>query len=154
MTVFLLIFLILAALSLAARFGINPVKKFKSNASLATGLTFVLTGALHFVMPGTYLQMMPAFLPAPLLLIYVSGFFEILGGIGLLLPPTRRFAAIGLVALLLCVFPANIYVALNNVQLGGFMSYALYQWLRLPMQLLLIGWVIWCTNDFSAKHST
>jgi uncharacterized membrane protein len=48
------------------------------------------------------------------------------------------------VLLLVAVFPANIYVALNNVQLGGVMSAPIYQWLRLPMQLVLISMVVGC----------
>jgi Predicted membrane protein len=147
MTVFLLILLILALLHGAAKAGLNPVKDFAANARIATGLTFIFIGATHFLAPGKYLEMMPPFIPAPVLMIYISGFFEILGGAGLLLSRTKRAAAFGLVALLLAVFPANIYVALANVQLGGYMNYALYQWLRLPMQFVLIWWVLRITKD-------
>lgn len=97
-------------------------------------------------MPEKYLEMMPPFIPSPLLMVYVSGFFEILGGIGLIVPWTKRWAAYGLIALLLAVFPANIYVALNNVELGGFMSHSVYQWLRLPLQFVLIGWVFFVSK--------
>lgn len=143
MTVFFLIILLSAILAGAARIGINPVKSFQDNARIATGLTFVFTGATHFLMPGKFLEMMPPFVPAPLLMVYLSGIFEILGGAALILPTTKRLAAYGLIALLIAVFPANIYVALNNVQLGGFMNYPLYQWLRLPMQFVLIYWIWW-----------
>lgn len=125
----------------AARLGINPVLSARDNARLATGLSFIFIGATHFLMPEKYLEMMPPFVPEPRLMIYISGFFEILGGIGLLVPQTKRWATYGLTALLLAVFPANIYVAVNNVQLGGFMNYPIYQWLRLPLQFALIGWV-------------
>jgi uncharacterized membrane protein len=74
-------------------------------------------------------------------MVYASGFFEILGGAGLILPRTRRAAACGLIALLAAVFPANVYVAVNGVDLGGFMSEPVYQWLRLPLQFVLMGWV-------------
>jgi uncharacterized membrane protein len=86
--------------------------------------------------------MMPPFIPAPLSMVYVSGFFEILGGIGLIVSWTKRVSAYGLIALLLAVFPANVYVALKNIQLGGFMSDSFYQWVRLPLQFVLIGWVL------------
>jgi uncharacterized membrane protein len=141
MTVFFLIFIFLMLLFAAAKIGINPVASIKSNARIATGLTFIFIGATHFLMPEKYLEMMPPFIPAPLTIIYISGFFEILGGVGLILPWTKLTAAFGLIALLLAVFPANIYVAINNVQLGGFMSEPFYQWLRLPLQFVLIGWV-------------
>ena len=141
MTVFILILSIWLLLLGAARLGLNPLKDAHSNARAATGLTFIFTGAMHFLMPGKYLEMMPPFIPAPLAMVYASGFFEMLGGAGLLLPATRRAAAYGLIALLLAVFPANVYVALENVQLGGFMSLPVYQWLRLPLQFVLIFWV-------------
>ncbi len=83
-------------------------------------------------------------------MIYASGVFEIMGGIGLIVPTTKRPAAYGLAALLIAVFPANIYVALSNVQLGGFMNYSFYQWLRLPLQIVLVGWTLW----FASKRTT
>ncbi len=110
---------------------------------MATGLTFIFTGATHFLMSGKFMEMMPPFIPALHLMIYASGVFEILGGIGLIAPATKRPAVYGLAALLIAVFPANIYGAYNNVQLGGFMNYSFYQWLRLPLQILLIGWTLW-----------
>jgi uncharacterized membrane protein len=144
MTVFFIIILLAIILQIAARIGINSHKNFKDNARIATGVAFIFTGVSHFLIPEKFMQMMPPFLPAPLFLIYLSGAFEILGGIGLIIFASRELAAIGLIVLLLAVFPANIYVALENVRLGGFMNYAVYQWLRLPMQFVLIGWVWWC----------
>lgn len=146
MSVFIMIFSFWALLYAAAKVGLNPIKNLKDNARIATGITFIFTGASHFIIPEKFMMMMPPFLPAPLLLVYVSGFFEILGGLGLIVPMTKRAAAFGLVALLISVFPANIYVALNNIQLGGYMNYPVYQWLRLPLQLLLIWWVLWCVR--------
>ena len=104
----------------------------------ALALLFVLAGSLHFVHPATYLTIMPPQLPQPLALVYVSGIFEILGGLGLLLPRTRRLAGWGLLALLLAVFPANLHMALIHQQLGipGWVA-----WGRLPLQLPLMWWV-------------
>lgn len=146
MTVFFLIFIFWIILFGAAKLGFNPINSAKTNARIATGLTFIFIGATHFLMPEKYLEMMPPFIPVPVLMIYISGFFEILGGIGLIVPWTKRCAAYGLVALLLAVFPANIYVAVSNIQLGGFMSEAIYQWLRLPLQFVLIGWVLFVSK--------
>ena len=72
-------------------------------------------GTLHFVRPKPFVRIVPKYLPAPLTLVYVSGFFEILGGVGLLIPATRAWAAWGLIALYVAVFPANLYVAMENV---------------------------------------
>jgi uncharacterized membrane protein len=146
MTVFVLILVLLALLYGAAKTNLNPIKTLRNNA-VATGLTFIFTGASHFFAPDKFMEIMPPFIPAPLLMVYASGVFEILGGIGLIIPSTRRAAALGLILLLLAVFPANIYTALNNIQLGGFMSHPVYQWLRLPMQIGLIWWIWWITNS-------
>jgi uncharacterized membrane protein len=104
-------------------------------------------GANHFIAPDTYVGMMPAVLPAPLALVYVSGVAEILGGLGLILVATRKPAAWGLVALFVAVFPANLNMALNHLQLGKseIPSWAL--WARLPLQGVLIAWAWWFTRS-------
>ena len=101
-------------------------------------LLFVLAGLWHFVHPATYLTIMPPVLPQPLLLVYLSGVAELLGGLGLLWGRTRRLAGWGLLALLLAVFPANIYMALVHEQLHipGWLA-----WGRLPLQPVLMWWV-------------
>ncbi|RZK36706.1 MAG: hypothetical protein EOO57_06715, partial [Hymenobacter sp.] len=100
-------------------------------------LTLLFTGAgtLHFLTPGAYLRVMPPGLPAPALLVAASGAAEILGGLGLLLPATRRAATWGLLALLAAVFPANVYMLQIHEQLH-LPAWAL--WLRLPLQPLLM----------------
>jgi uncharacterized membrane protein len=105
-------------------------------------LTVFMVGAgvNHFLSPATYVAMMPAILPAPLALVYVSGVAEILGGLGLILPATRRLAAWGLIALLVAVFPANLNMAINHLPLGSQPVPAWALWARLPLQLLLLWW--------------
>ncbi len=109
-------------------------------------LFMVLAGANHFLAPDTYVAMMPAALPWRPELVYLSGACEILGGLGLILPATRRVAAWGLVALLLAVFPANVNMAINRLPLGGRDVPAWVLWGRLPLQALLIAWVWWYTR--------
>lgn len=101
-------------------------------------LVFVLAGIWHFVHPATYLAIMPPQLPRPLALVYLSGVFEFLGGLGLLFRRTRRWAGGGLLALLVAVLPANVYMALIHAELGipGWAA-----WGRLPLQLPLLWWV-------------
>lgn len=89
------------------------------------------------------MKLMPPFISFPLVMVYISGIFEVLGGIGLIVSKTKRAAAYGLILLLLAVYPANIYVALENIQLGGFMSNSIYQWVRVVLQIPLIFWVWW-----------
>jgi uncharacterized membrane protein len=106
-----------------------------------TALGFVVAGMLHFAMPPFYLAIMPRWLPSPLLLVYVSGVLEILGGLGLLVSATRAAAGIGLILLLAAVLPANIEM-LRLARLRG--ASAFFQaacWLRLPLQPLLMYWV-------------
>ena len=112
-----------------------------SPALLITGVLFIVAGILHFVMPKFYLAIMPSYLPQPLLLVYVSGVFEALGGAGLLLPATRTAAAIGLIVLLLAVLPANVEMLRLAQQRGASPLFQLACWLRLPLQPLLMWWV-------------
>lgn len=127
MTVFIFILLAAALLQIFAGVNLNPQKSFRTNAAYATGAAFVFTGISHFLFPAKFMEMMPDFLPFPAFLIYLSGLLEIIGGLALINSSTRKITAGGLAILLLIIFPANIYVALNNVRLGGFMNYPLYQ---------------------------
>lgn len=106
-------------------------------------ILFVGAGVNHFVMPGTYQKIMPPYLPWPLALVYVSGFFEIVGGLGLLIPRLRTAAGWGLIALLLAVFPANVHMLVDAESFSHIPYWALV--LRLPLQGVLIAWVWWST---------
>lgn len=101
-------------------------------------LFFVAAGIGHFVVPSFYLAMMPPWLPAHVLLVQLSGVAEIAGGAGLLMPRLRRAAGIGLILLLIAVFPANIQMLLNARAAG---TPELTLWIRLPFQILFIWWV-------------
>ena len=117
-------------------------------------LLFVAAGLLHFIRPDAYITIMPPYMPFHRAMVYISGVFEILGGLGVLYPPTRRWAGIGLTALLLAVFPANIHMALHPDQLGDINMPPLLLWLRLPLQFVLIAWVLWATHPPSTSPSS
>ncbi len=102
---------------------------------------FVAAGALHFVIPSSYARIMPGWLPAHTELVLVSGAFEILGGIGLLIPALRATAGWGLIALLIAVFPANIQMLQSAIAHGQSLPWRLALIARLPLQPLLIYWV-------------
>jgi uncharacterized membrane protein len=108
---------------------------------------FVAIGVLHFVRPGTFEQIVPPYLPWPLALVYISGYFEILGGCCIMNPAVRRAAGWGLIAVLIGVFPANLHMAVNDVPVNGQHLSPLALWLRLPFQLVFIVWVWWCARD-------
>ncbi len=101
---------------------------------------FVAAGVAHFTRAEFYEKAMPDYIPAHRELVLLSGVFEILGGLGLLLPRTRRAAAWGLIALLVAVFPANLHMALNPERFPNIPEWAL--WVRLPLQIPLILWAL------------
>ena len=106
----------------------------------------VVAGANHFVAPAAYVAMMPSVLPAPAVLVYISGVAEILGGLGLILPATRRLAGWGLIALFVAIFPANINMAVHHLSLGGRELPTWALWARLPLQIVLVVWAYWCSQ--------
>lgn len=103
---------------------------------------FVTAGVFHFVRPTVFERVVPPFLPYPRAIVYVSGVAEILGGVALLVPQLRTFAGLWLIALLIAVFPANIYMALAPER-AGFGIAPIWLWLRLPGQFVLIAAVWW-----------
>jgi uncharacterized membrane protein len=94
-------------------------------------------GVYHFANPQIYVSIVPKYLPWHLALVYVSGFLEILFGVGLL-TGFSSFAAWGLMALFVAVFPANLNMALHPELAPQIPSVLL--WLRLPLQAVLIWW--------------
>lgn len=105
-----------------------------------TALLFIAGGVGHLLWPQLYRPMMPAWLPAHDALIAISGVAELAGGVGLLVRRARRAAAIGLILLLVAVFPANVEM-LRIYQARGVPWWAdALLWLRLPLQAVLIWW--------------
>lgn len=114
------------------------------------GPSYVVAGLLHFVVPELYVQIVPPVLPAPLALVYLSGVAEVAVGVGLLVPQTRAAAAWATIALLLAIFPANVYMAVSMVTVtgmpGGGDPSAAVRWGRLPLQGVLLLWAYWYTD--------
>jgi uncharacterized membrane protein len=109
--------------------------------ALALGMIFV--GVRHFTRPLMFVAMVPPMLPAPLFLVYLSGVAEIAGGVGLLIPRLRHAASLGLIALFIAVFPANVYMAIAKVPIGDVQPPTWALWARLPLQALFIAWAYW-----------
>ena len=106
----------------------------------------VTAGTLHWITPDPFVKIVPSFLPYPLAIVYISGVFEILGGVGLLIPAVSHAAAWGLIALFIAVFPANINMAVNRIHLDGIPDSPWLLWGRLPFQAVLIAWAWWYTR--------
>jgi uncharacterized membrane protein len=108
------------------------------------GVLYVVAGVGHFVATRMYERIMPDYLPAHHALVLVSGAAEIAGGAGLLLaerhPGVGRAAAWGIVMLLVCVMPANVWMVQHPERFPGVPVWAM--WLRLPLQLPLIWWAL------------
>ena len=114
------------------------MSKLRLAAKVLLGVFFILAGIGHFVRPGVYLKIMPPYLPWPLGLVYLSGVCEVGLGILVLIPRYTRWAAWGLIALLIAVFPANVHMALHPELYSQIPPAVL--WLRLPLQGVFIAW--------------
>ncbi|MCA9611596.1 MAG: hypothetical protein R3B99_04950 [Polyangiales bacterium] len=127
----------------------NEPSRAKRVSWFLLALLYALAGLNHFLDPGFYLRMMPPYLPWHEGLVALSGVAEIALGLAVLLPRLRPWAGLGLVALLLAVFPANLHMALHPEDFASFPSWGLY--LRLPVQVLLIAWAWWATRPEPAR---
>jgi len=121
-------------------------RSWRGSLRVVLALLFVVLGSLHFVGPEFYLKIMPPYLPWRLELVYLSGFYEIAGGLGLLVPSLRRAAGWGLIALLVAVFPANVQMFLDALA-EGWTAKTMIALVRLPLQIPLLLWVWWCLRD-------
>ena len=139
--VLLIAFLLLWGLG---RLGVRGLASGRDSGRVALAVMFLFTGASHFSsMKYDLLAMIPNPLPRGLWVIYATGALEIAGAIGLLIPRLRRLAAVCLALLLVALFPANVYAALQDIPLRGKPPTPL--WLRAPMQLFWIGMLWWTT---------
>lgn len=134
----------------------GPLARLKRPLLYLMGPLYVFAGVMHFVVPEVYAQVVPPSLPRPLDLVYVSGVAEIVLGVGVLIPRTRRVSAWGLVALLAAVFPSNVYMATHDLEVMGAPD-ALNEvpdtalWARLPLQAVLALWAWWYTKPMPGE---
>jgi uncharacterized membrane protein len=93
--------------------GVDYVDTWPEAITVGLAAMFVVTGVAHFVNPlrRDMIAIVPPRLPAPGLLVTITGVLELLGAVGLLYPPTRVAAAVSLLLLMLAMFPANVYAA-------------------------------------------
>jgi uncharacterized membrane protein len=109
-------------------------------------ILYVVAGVMHFARTGFYLQIMPPYIPWHRVMVYVSGVAEMGLGMALLVPRLSRLAAWGLIALLVAVYPANIYMWTADVHIDGEATPGWFHAVRLPAQALLIAWAYWHTR--------
>lgn len=131
--------------------GISNPHRIKEILRVIHAVAIIVVGITHFIVPEQYARIVPPQLPYPFELVYISGFFEILGGIGLVIPFVSVAAAWGLVALYIAVFPANINMAVNSIPLDGIPHIPWLYWARLPFQAVLIAWAYWYTRKSGSQ---
>jgi uncharacterized membrane protein len=145
----MIVFYIMLAAILVARaaglLGVDVLDNWHAATRAGLCVMFVFTGIAHFTRTREDLiRMVPPQFPAPALLVTLTGIAEILGAIGLLIPSVSRLAGWLLAVLLVAMFPANIHAARNSHTIGGRPHTAMA--LRLPMQVLWIGLLIWSVS--------
>jgi uncharacterized membrane protein len=111
----------------------------------------IVAGLAHFTNTAVYVALMPPWMPWHHFLVYVSGVLEAGLGALLLWPKTSRWAAWGLIACFLAIFPANVHHAvsggLDDPALPAFFANQVIAWLRLPFQIVFIAWALWFAAD-------
>ncbi len=115
----------------------------KSILIIISSIFYTIVGVKHFIEPDYFLSIIPPYLPFHIELVYISGFFEILFGLMILFPKYRYYGSIGLIFLLIAVFPANIYLAQSKEAqeaIGTSQQIAIW---RLPIQGILIWIAYW-----------
>ncbi|WP_250031113.1 DoxX family protein [Paractinoplanes maris] len=148
----LLLFVPWLAFRAAGALGVKRFAGWRSSAAHALAVMLVFTGTAHFVpdsvtvMPShdDLTAMVPPFVPVPDLTVYATGVLELLGAAGLVLAATRRLAGRCLALLFVCLVPANIYAAANDIPLNGDPATPL--WFRIPEQLVYIAVALYAAH--------
>lgn len=104
---------------------------------------YLFAGIAHLRSPGGFVAITPGWVPFPEQVVALTGLAEIAGAAGLMIPRLRRAAAIGLALYALCVWPANINHALNDIPLRGVHLSWWYHGPRLALQPVIIWWALW-----------
>ena len=115
-------------------------------AQRIAALLFTVAGLGHFLALQTLVRFIPPYLPAPEELVLLSGIFEIAGGVGLMLPRFRRWAAWGLSAMLISFLPANIFMAGHPAEAGLPGVPTVVFWGRIALLPVMIWCLLWCTR--------
>lgn len=118
---------------------------------------YVIAGVAHIRSPAGFVQITPDWVPAPQFVVLVTGLCEIAGAVALaFVPRLRRAAGIGLAAYAVCVFPANINHAINDIAVGGVQMSWWYHGPRLLFQPVAVWWALWVSGvtdwPFGAKR--
>jgi uncharacterized membrane protein len=127
---------------LIGQLGVMALRDWAVAVRIGLAVMFCFTAVAHFnSMRGDMIAMVPPFVPAPAFMVTFTGVCEVLGAIGLLVPRTRRLAALALIVMLIVILPANIYAAQAGVALRGAAPTPMIP--RIVLQLIFIGLLWW-----------
>ena len=107
---------------------------------------YLAAGILHLKSPQGFIKIVPSFVPWPAEVVWLTGLAEIAGAIGLMLPRLRKAAGIGLALYAVCVFPANINHAINQIDVGALPNSWWYHGPRFVLQPVLVWMALWCSG--------
>ncbi len=132
--------------------GLLQSHAYKARIAFSAGFIFI--GILHIIKPESLTYMIEDFVPYPVFIVYATGFMEIGLAIMIQIKKLRKITGWIIIAYLIAIFPANIYVAVNNLPSPGSLpSEPWYQWLRLFFQPVYIAWVYFCAINPEAKQA-
>ncbi|MCI0528483.1 MAG: hypothetical protein L0Y56_13675 [Nitrospira sp.] len=116
---------------------------FRAAGAIGLVLLFTFTGIGHFIQTDPMAQMLPPWVPARVLIIYLTGILEFALAVGFAIPKFRRLTGWVAAVILILFFPANIYAAFNHVPMGGHAWGLIYLLIRAPLQVFILFWVYW-----------
>jgi uncharacterized membrane protein len=116
---------------------------FRTAGAVGLGLLFLFTASGHFLLAEPMAQMIPPWVPARDILVFLTGFLELAIAAALFHPATRRPAGIAAAAVLVGFFPFNVYAAVHHVPMGGHAWGPVYLLIRAPLQAILLAWAGW-----------
>jgi len=120
---------------------VDPPPRWIARGLLAAA--YLVAGVAHLTAPAGFVAITPAWVPAPATVVAVTGACEIAGAVGLLTRRCRWWAGVMLALYAVCVFPANIHQAVDNVAVGGSRWPIAYHLVRLPLQPVIVWWALW-----------
>ena len=129
----------------------NYIEKYKLLTIYVMSFMYVLIGIRHFTNPQYFLDIVPPQLPFKLFLVYLTGLIEIVGGVAILSPKTRKAGAYLLIFLLVSVFPANIYLYVSETPQSLLGISKMDALIRMPFQIPLILLAFWHSKENHPK---
>jgi uncharacterized membrane protein len=130
------------------------MKNLKALGSWCFAIFFFYAGLMHFVQEESFTAIVPPSIPFPKLIVWITGFMELVFAVFLVLPRYRKLAGLLLAPFLLAVLPANIYMAMNNVPFGEMSATPTILWLRVVLQFPLIVSILWVTGNISRSYKS